>query len=743
MQPRAVEKAVAGLVKIGLWLIPFIPLIVSPSMLFPFITGKNFTFRIAIGILFVFWTWLAVARPEYRPKGTPVFKAATIFIAVLFLADILSPNPYRAFFANYERMEGFMMLGHLYLYFVMLGSMFRSRRDWLIFFHATLAASVIVSYIGLLQKFGVRVSLQGGFRVDSTIGNPTYLAAYLMFHVWLLLMLIHRFWEKWWLRMVYGAVLAFELAILYFTATRGAVLALVVVSVLLVGSLAFFWRRAFPRWPSGRKFAIAAFAAVLLVPLVFWQLRSAPFVQQSEVLRRLTNYSFTEGTIQARFKIWNMSWRGFRERPILGWGQENYYLVFQKFYNPGLFGDEPWFDRSHNVFFDWLIHAGIAGLVGYLSLVASAFAMIFSMVRKNSLSFWEAAVLSGMFLAHFFQNVFVFENLNTYFLFFTFLAYVHRGGMPDAKAIAQLSGRASPHLAGRAYALSCLALGVFLIGGYQLHVKPIRESKALIHALSANNVKELTADAFIAVFQRALSYQSFGDTEVREQLVNLARNIPDDSRFKAEDKKRIIDFALEEMRKEVATPAPDVKHYLFLGALLSRAGRLDGAYLAEAEKVLGRAKELSPTKQPVYFELAQLYLSTNRIDDAVKELEDAWNLDRRFSEAGVNVWLVGILANRDDIIVKMRKEFPPERMSADGLRRLAGAAQNARKFALAEEFYSYLVRMEPENADYRVSYAALLGFAGKYDEARKQAEEARHLKPDLATQIDEFLKTLK
>src|SRR3989338_10971912 len=132
-------------------------------MLFPFITGKNFTFRIIVEFIFVFWATLAIMHSEFRPRLTPLFKAATVFIVILFLADFFSPNPYRALFSNYERMEGFLMLFHLYLYFVMLASVF-SKREWMVFFHMTIFASIAVSYVALLQKMGYRVSLQGGFR---------------------------------------------------------------------------------------------------------------------------------------------------------------------------------------------------------------------------------------------------------------------------------------------------------------------------------------------------------------------------------------------------------------------------------------------------------------------------------------------------------------------------------------------------------------------------------------------------
>ena len=237
---KKLENVFAWIVKIGFFVIPFLPLYISTSMLFPFITGKNFAFRIITEAVFVFWVWLAMVHPQYRPKLTFLFKAVTVFVGLVFLADIFGPNVYRSLFSNYERMEGFMMLGHLYLYYVMLVSVFR-KRDWMIFFHSTLVASLLVSYVGLRQKMGLQVSMQGGFRVDSTIGNPTYLAAYLLFHLCILLILMHAFRKKWWAVLLYAAAFLFELMIVYFTATRGAVIGLVVAGIALAATVVWQW----------------------------------------------------------------------------------------------------------------------------------------------------------------------------------------------------------------------------------------------------------------------------------------------------------------------------------------------------------------------------------------------------------------------------------------------------------------------------------------------------------------------
>ncbi len=748
------ERIFLWIVRIGLFAIPLLPLYVSSSMLFPFITGKNFAFRIIIEIIFAFWVGLAVMQPAYRPRLTPLFKIITVFIAIVFLADILSPNPYRAFFSNYERMEGFMMLGHLYLYFVMLTSVFKTRRDWLIFLHVSLAASLIASYYGLLQRLGYRVSLQGGFRVDSTIGNPTYFAAYLLFHVWLMTILIHQFWKRWWQAALYGAILLFELVIIYFTATRGVVVALALVVPPFLAALVYFWNRitalrlAGPptgiltdRRP-GRKIAAGVLVLSVAVPLLFWGIRRTEFVQSSQALRRLTNYSLGEGTIQDRIRIWKMSLQGVRERPILGWGQENYYLVFQKYFDPGLYGAEPWFDRSHNVFLDWAVHAGILGLGAYLAILGAALWQIIRAMRSGAAIFFEGLALIGLFATDFLQKLFVFDNLSSYLLFFAFISYsqfASPAAYPRADPAPTRAGR-DPRL----YRSGVVAVAVMLVAvavwGWWANVRAIRESKALIAALQTAR-GNADIHSVEAAFSRALAYQTFGDTEVREQLGNLAREVAG-MEGPADLRRNFVQFALAELRQETSHPAKDVKHLLFMLTVINRGLTLDSSLVQEGETIAAETMRLSPTKQVAGFEVAQYYLGTNRLDRAVEVLESVWRGEPRFQQAAQNLWIVAIMARRPDLIEELRRVWTLNELEERIIFNIARAYQQVEDFASARDTYAVLVAIAPQNPQYRATYAALLARTGNSEEARRQTEEAIRIDPNFGREGGQFLEQL-
>jgi hypothetical protein len=110
------------------------------------------------------------------------------------------------------------------------------------------------------------------------------------------------------------------------------------------------------------------------------------------------------------------------ERPILGWGQENFSYIFNKYYDPSMYGQEQWFDRAHNEFLDWLVAAGIPALLLYISFFILA---LIAIVRSKNLSIPEQAVLIGILAAYGFNNLFVFDNLVSLIYFYLILALCH------------------------------------------------------------------------------------------------------------------------------------------------------------------------------------------------------------------------------------------------------------------------------------------------------------------------------
>ena len=218
-----------NLIFTGIFIIPFIPFFVSQSMLFPFITGKNFAFRIIVEIIFALWVLLAIRHADYRPRFSWLLVAFASFAFIVGVADIFAVNSYKAFWSNYERMEGFITIFHLFLYFLVLSSMLHIKKWWDYLLGTWLASSVFMCLYGLFQLSGKITINQGGVRVDGTLGNATYLAVFLLFTIFFGIFLFVRSSKESQKKFVwiFAPVLLLELVILYYTATRGAILGLI------------------------------------------------------------------------------------------------------------------------------------------------------------------------------------------------------------------------------------------------------------------------------------------------------------------------------------------------------------------------------------------------------------------------------------------------------------------------------------------------------------------------------------
>ena len=160
----------------GLFIIPFLTLYVANGSFFPYITGKNFAFRVIVEVILALWVVLACYDATYRPRFSWILATFSTLIVVMFAANLHAVNQTTAFWSNFERMDGYVTLVHVFLYFVMLGTMLRTPKIWSWYLHASLVAAGIVAIMGLSQLSAASV------RVDSTLGNAAYMAIYMLFH---------------------------------------------------------------------------------------------------------------------------------------------------------------------------------------------------------------------------------------------------------------------------------------------------------------------------------------------------------------------------------------------------------------------------------------------------------------------------------------------------------------------------------------------------------------------------------
>ena len=86
------DKALRYAIVTGLFAVLFVPFIVANPLFFPFITGKNFAFRIIIEVVFGLWVILALRDPAVRLTRSTLLIAIVAFIASIRISALLYEN---------------------------------------------------------------------------------------------------------------------------------------------------------------------------------------------------------------------------------------------------------------------------------------------------------------------------------------------------------------------------------------------------------------------------------------------------------------------------------------------------------------------------------------------------------------------------------------------------------------------------------------------------------------------------
>lgn len=725
------EKTLKWVAIIGVFCLPFVALIVSSSLFFPYITGKNFAFRIIVEIMAAAWLALAIVNPEYRPRRSWILATLALFVVVIGLADIFGVYPFKSIWSNFERMDGWITIAHLLAYTVVAASVMTSERLWANLFRVSLTVSGFLSVVGLLQAAGIFALGQGGAagltaRIDATFGNPIYLAVYMLFHVFLAAILFVREWQG---RAAgrsmipltfYGAVIALDTLALFMTGTRGTMLGLIGGAVLAALLYAFV---------SGstrvRVYTASLVGIVVLAGLGLVTAKDTAFVQRVGFLQRLSTISLTDKTIASRFTNMSIAWQGVKERPVLGWGQENYAVVFDKYYDPRMHGNEPWFDRVHNVVFDWLVAGGFVGLLAYLSIFGAAVLVLW---RSSAFAAYERSILTGLLAGYFFHNLTVFDNVTSYILFGTVLAYIAwRAGV--ASAAARVIER-SLVLPRRLPYVAVLMAAVLWGTAWYVNADGLAQNRALLSAIMPrqNVLENLTQ------FEKALSYGAMGTQEAREQLAEGAMRIGG-SNASVEVKQRFYDVATREMHAQMELVPQSARFPLFLGSVYESFGDL-----ARAKTAYERAHENSPRKPTMYFALAANAYNRGDSAAALAYYREAHEL----VPENVDVRLYyAAFAIRIGETALARELLEPLTATQTADQRILAAYASRRDYASAAAIWAEAIDAEPTNTQLYFTLAALYYEAGDRARAISTLEAAKRAVPEVASQVDPLIEEIR
>ncbi len=720
----------------GTYLILFTPLILARASFFPFVTPKTIYFRVLTDIIFGFYFILAVFFPDYRPKINVLSIAVFLFAGVFILTSITGINFTRSFWSTYERMTGVLTILHLTAFFVVITSVFKERKDW----DKILGLSMLV---GVLLCCYVLAANEASTRGGGTVGNTSFMAAYLLFDIFFAIMFLLEKRSTAW--RLYSAVsLLFYMPVLISANARGATVCLFGGLVLLLLAYLVFSEK------KPLKTAGVSLVLILIIGAVALAVIRPPFVQNE--------ISYLLNQMSPRFVVWQKAWEGFLERPILGWGPENFNVVFLQHFNPCMFipnkcGGEVWFDRAHNIVFDTLVTMGIVGMISYLFIFGAAVMGIFRKYVKEKEDFFPYWVAMILLIVYFFQNLLVFDMISSYMIFFLALGFAYflmaREGETVPAVTEEKESKFSTIVRKKTvkYPVFLLAAGLMGFVLFFMNIQPYNSAINVVRIITAKGgIEEQTE-----FFKKALN-SWMEKYEVREQFAQRLYNVsPPAPGEETEKVKAIFNLAETEMEKSIRENSLDFRPRLFLGRLYAADYRttFDSLKLDVAEKTLEKAIEISPTNQQGYWYMTEVKLAKNEQDEVFSLFQKAIDLE---PELGLSYWYSGLtykmIGEYSKAIEKINEAeqaaYPYRwRENSSDLNQVIEMYRVIGDHKTLVQLYQDSLKLDSEDANTWANLAESYAKLGQNQQAREAAIKAKELNPDLTENVDKFIQSLQ
>lgn len=673
-----------------------------------------------------------------------------------------------------------------------LGNYNTNKISWHRWFSANLGVASVIGVYGLLQLVNVLEIHQGSSRIDATLGNSAYMAVYLLFvfgfsvfmlisdrkpwsfklagtkdanmlMFWSFIILsivllaitnsasfsinqqsvsdvffnnIKTFVNSNPLLFLFGLVIValivtfpFKILPILFvylifqTQTRGTIIGLIggTVIALVINSFLSFKKNKFSFWIS-----TTAIGLILVSIVTFWSFRDSSFVKNNEILNRLATISLSDVKTQARGYIWPMAVKGALERPVLGWGQENFNYIFNAKYEPAMYAQEQWFDRAHSVFLDWFVASGFIGLVAYLFL----YFLLFVNIWKSSLTLLEKSVLTGLVSGYFIHNIFVFDNIASYIMFFALLAFADSQSQNKSKV---LFGSKSFDKDFVEYVVLPIVVVCFILTFYFVQYRLIRANSLLVDSLvSCSNGGRPDASKFA----KALSINSTtANQEIREQLLTCSYRIINSPQIPSSIKEEFFKLSMEEIQNQINTSPKDARIYVLGGAFMNNISQY-----TEAVSLLEKANELSPNKQSIIYELVTSYLNLNiKQEEAIELMKQAYQSSPKNNEAKKAYATTLITVGKEAEAKELFKDSPEDLISPQ----VAQVYINKKQFYKAIEIFKILIKNDPKDLNLRSQLAQIYIAAGQKYNAIETLRTISNDYPEYKEQVENAIKQIK
>ncbi len=572
--------------------------------------------QILIEVMFACWLILAIKDRRFRPDWrSPALWGLLAFIGTMLLALPFAVDPAYSFWSRPTRMTGVINYLHYGAWLFVLLATFKKPEQYRKLLIATSIVSIVIGLIGFADWW-----VNPGSTVQSYLGNPSFFGVYMLLHALIgVYLLAGTKTVK--SRILPVVTIVVAVVSVFLSGSRGAVLTLFA-SVVIGAIIYFLYSKTY------RPVKISVIVALLVLAISavagFALLRSDSMRGWvDEHLSGPTHRLITRDFGSDRWVLWNYGWRGVLERPLFGWGMEQYEVSFYKHYDP-LTEDveimnEQYADRAHNQYLDVLIASGFFGLVGYLAFLLLLLHSAWTAVRKseNSIALLKNSALSAAVLAYCGYGLIMFDTPMAVMV--SFLAY----GVIAAN-YRKVCGPAEPEaeliISNNSLALAAPILVMMFVVVLLVNVMP---AVKIWQTEEAVKLTDTNRTAALEQYKIATTGYNPYALDLRLRLLTKIKKWSENVSLQSSQLQKLVEYTVPLMEDAATKRSYNMRFQLAAAAMFRIFGDYNPAAYAIAEEYAQTVIQTAPGRPEAYIEQGEIDITQNDADSAILYLMKA------------------------------------------------------------------------------------------------------------------------
>lgn len=723
-------------VALMLGVLAFLPAIATYETIFPYHIGK-WLWVLGIVLIGVMTSSYVLLKEKKSFPITATVVGLWVLIGVRILSGFWGVDLHKSFFGDALRLTGTTTWIIFTMGAVALATYLREhpeKRIWV--WYTLLYSGVFVSLTGWLVQFnngifGVRVGVEGlAGRFIGLFGNETYFGAHIMLCALAGLALF--FEEKNKTRKIWATLLTLFVVLTVIVAkTRAGGIG------LLAGFITFtLYALGDVRSRLVKIGAVVGLVAVFLFGSLWVVAQREFFGTVESVAMKIISIS----GIETRIYFWKTAYTAFLEKPILGWGPENYEVAYDRYYPVGLVARanaslyETWGERPHNIFFEYLVSQGIVGITLFLVAIGLLLWKCGTFTGKEK---YGARTVAAMVVAYLAFGSLTFDTPSVLFLLFlgfAVLISLEKEWVPTPNVFKKI-------IPVTAILASAILLVVCVIQPYQ----EMKLAGTVQNGLSARALSDTYRQDVERLMEEDSVFHRESLKSLADEVINNARSMSDEVRMSL--LQNLYVGLQQEMKKNPHLFSVTLRFGQIAGFLAEFDVAQRETYEAESRAAFARARELSPDRHIVDVAEMRLFLSLEKPAEVIKFQENV----ARIGAPSITYFLLSLahdgLGNSAEAAknlgIALDKKYPVAR-NAELIQYLVGILEK-------EQYYEYIVillkrvavpndyRETIDTAQTRFQIALALANLGRMDESISAANSALELDPSLKDEVENFL----